>query len=150
MKYAKHMKDVLKYHLIMGMTVDAATTLTLSDLVETANSGENLTFANTMTAVIVEDALMRDSMVAVPDMIINDSNILHVIDAIYAPSRVGTSISEVVVSGPDNLSILLELLKAANLKEVLFDKEASFCVFAPKNVALKAFFTDFVITQKEA
>ncbi|GAA4838577.1 hypothetical protein GCM10023331_24760 [Algivirga pacifica] len=118
---------VLQYHVVEGdvMSTD------LSDGMEV----ETLLGEKLMIKVMDGMVYVNGAMVTTAD-VTTDNGVIHVIDEVLMPTSL-TTIAD-VVSADENFSTLLAALQKAELAGVFADKEASFTVFAPDNMAFQA------------
>lgn len=130
--------DILLYHVLPGKVLaDGAITLAQSaeNMAETAN-GDNVSLSFVDSMLYVNGAKVSKADVMA------DNGVIHVIDnVIMPPAMIDTptqDIVEVALADPDNFSILVDALTAADLVTTLANEEATFTVFAPTNAAFSA------------
>ena len=127
------LSNVLRYHVVVGVAVDAATATGLAgQSVETAN-GQSVNIS-----VRGSDLFINDSKVVVADVLATNG-IIHAIDTVLMPpadTENGETLAQIVKDNP-NFRILNYALKVTGLTDVLDDANGTFTVFAPTD---RAFF----------
>lgn len=130
------LRNILLYHVVAGQEIlgDAAVAKANSDMkmLEMANE-TNVSLSLTGSQLFVNTSAVSDTNVMAAN------GVIHVIDQVILPPAEMTTttdtIVDVAVNDPDNFSILVDALTAADLVTTLDDETATFTVFAPTNAA---------------
>jgi len=146
------LSDILLYHVVPGVALDAASAFDLA--------GSRVTTANGDTLQVSVDGMrlfVNESEVTVTDVAATNG-IIHVIDAVLTPSgdaptddgddggtdETPTSNLVETAIGAGSFTTLVAALQATGLDATLADGEATFTVFAPTDEAFAALGQDTI------
>tara|TARA_R110001583_G_scaffold68686_3_gene195289 strand:- start:12113 stop:14005 length:1893 start_codon:yes stop_codon:yes gene_type:complete len=133
----EQLTDILLYHVVSEQVMaDAAIRLAQS----TENNTETANKDNISLSFVDSTLFINGSKVSTAN-VMAANGVIHVVDnVILPPAQMGMptqNIVEVALADPDNFSILVEALTAADLVTTLSNEESTFTVFAPTNAAFE-------------